>query len=831
MRLPVFTGLCLLAVIGSSSLYAQGSKADYERAANLRRFTEGKVLNAKVEPHWLSNGEDFWYRRELAGNGWEFIIVTASSGSREKAFDHTKLTEAFIKVGIKDLKADRLPIDSIAPTDQNTSELLVRNKWWQFNKASNELKPLDKAPPKLAARAGSREKSRNGGSRTSISFVNRSGGEVELFWLDTEGERKSYGKLAANAKRDMSTFSGHLWLAQNNDGKSLGQFEATLEKGIAEITATPPAEERPTRNTPLGESPDGKWIAFIKNDNVWLREKNTGAESVLSTDGTGEDRYDGSLHWSPDSQKLIAIRTKQGGKRKVYIVESSPKDQLQPKLIDYDYLKPGDPIPLSKPKLFHLATKKQITVSDELFPNPWSVTQMAWTSDSREFSFLYNQRGHQALRLLGIDAENGTVRTIINEESKTFIDYSGKLFLHRVKDTGELIWMSERDGWNHLYLYDSKTGTVKKQITHGEWVVRGVDKVDDAKREIQFRAGGFKKEEDPYHIHHFSVSFDGTNLRKLTDGDGMHEITSSPNGSYLLDAWSRVDQPPVTTLRRANGELASAVETADWQSLLATGWKVPERFVAKGRDGETDIYGVILRPTNFDPAKKYPVIENIYAGPHGAFVPKEFRSYYGMQEIAELGFIVVQIDGMGTNFRSRKFHDVCWQNLGDSGFPDRILWIKAAAAKYPYMDTSRVGIYGGSAGGQSSTRALLAHGDFYKVAVSDCGCHDNRMDKIWWNEQWMGWPVGPHYAEQSNVTQAHKLQGKLMLVVGELDKNVDPASTMQVANALQKADKDFDLLIITGGGHGSAETPYGRRRRQDYFVRHLLNREPRWEAK
>ncbi len=811
-------------------VFAQGSKADYERAAGLRRLTENKVLNMQVEPHWLSNGEDFWYRRQLPDNAHEFILVRSLKRTRLIAFDHAKLTEALSKAGVKDLKADRLPVDRIEPVDKSTTlELLIKGKWWQFDTASNELKALNKAAPKLVATSGGKGTSRNGGGRANITFVNRSGGEVELFWVDTEGKQKSYGKLAANGEREMGTFAGHVWLVTDKNGKSLGQFEATLENGVAEITGNPPAPEKAAVTKPRGESPDGKWVAFYKNNNVWVRAKETKEETALSTDGTAQDSYGGAFHWSPDSQKLVVLRTKQGGDRKVYMVESSPKDQLQPKLQDYNYLKPGDPIPLAKPQLFHLATKKQIPVSEELFPNPWSVTQMAWAPDSREFSFLYNQRGHQVLRLLGINAESGAVRTIINEESTTFIDYSGKLYLHRVEKTGELIWMSERDGWNHLYLYDPATGSVKNQITKGDFVVRGVEKVDDATRRIWFRAGGFRKDEDPYYVQYLRVDFDGNGLTPLTEGDGTHEITYSPNGRFHLDTWSRVDQAPVTTLRNSErGTLAVALETADEKPLLATGWKAPERFVAKGRDGATDIYGIIIRPTNFDPAKKYPVIENIYAGPHGAFVPKDFRAYYGMQEIAELGFIVVQIDGMGTNFRSRKFHDVCWQNLGDSGFPDRILWLKAAAKKHPSMDLARVGIYGGSAGGQSSTRALLAHGDFYKAAVSDCGCHDNRMDKIWWNEQWMGWPVGPHYAEQSNVTQAHKLQGKLMLVVGELDRNVDPASTMQVANALQKADKDFELLIITGAGHGSAETPYGRRRRQDFFVRHLLGVEPRW---
>jgi dipeptidyl aminopeptidase/acylaminoacyl peptidase len=295
-----------------------------------------------------------------------------------------------------------------------------------------------------------------------------------------------------------------------------------------------------------------------------------------------------------------------------------------------------------------------------------------------------------------------------------------------------------------------------------------------------------------------------------------------------VDTYSRVDRAQITELRSAtDGRLIRVLETATLDSLIATGWQVPEPFSAKARDGQTDIYGVIYRPSTFDPKKSYPIVESIYAGPHGSFVPKGFSHFYREQEIAELGFIVVQIDGMGTSNRSKAFHDVCWKNLADSGFPDRMLWIQAAAKKYPYMDLQRIGLYGGSAGGQSALRGLLAHGDFYKVGVADCGCHDNRMDKIWWNELWMSYPIGQHYTEQSNVTQAHRLTGKLMLIVGELDENVDPASTMQVVNALVRADKDFDLLILPGVGHGAAETPYGHRRRKDFLVRHLLGVEPR----
>lgn len=609
---------------------------------------------------------------------------------------------------------------------------------------------------------------------------------------------------------------------------ALAQVEKfELPRSPSDRPGQPPRRGRRGLNR-SDRSPDGKWLVFLRDLNLLLRNRETNEEFQLTNDAREDDYYEVPVIWAPDSSRFVALRTRPAQEHKVYLVESSPRDQLQPKLHTLDYLKPGDRIAQSKPHLFEVATKRQIPVKDDLFPNPWSLDQIRWSPDSRRFTFLYNQRGHQVLRLIAVAGDTGEAGTIIDETSPTFIDYSSKQFLHYADRTGEIVWASERNGWNHLYLYDARTGEVKNQITRGSWLVRGVDRVDEDARQIWFRAGGIYPEQDPYHVHHCRISFDGDGLVILTAGNGTHEIDYSPDRRWLLDTWSRVDQPSVTELRKTDdGSLVCKLEEADASELVAAGWQRPERLVAKGRDGQTDIHGVIFRPTNFDPQKKYPVVEQIYAGPQSAFVPKRFASYHGPQAMAELGFIVVQIDGMGTNWRSKAFHDVCWQNLGDSGFPDRITWLKAAAAQYPQLDLSRVGIYGGSAGGQSATRAVLAHGDFYHAAVSDCGCHDNRMDKVWWNEQWMGWPIGSHYAEQSNVTQAHRLTGKLMLIVGELDRNVDPASTMQVASALIRANKDFDLIVIPGVGHGAAGSPYGQRRQRDFFVRHLLGVEPR----
>ena len=323
-------------------------------------------------------------------------------------------------------------------------------------------------------------------------------------------------------------------------------------------------------------------------------------------------------------------------------------------------------------------------------------------------------------------------------------------------------------------------------------------------------------------------SLDGKNLIDLTPEHGTHEATFSRGcKTSFIDTYSSIDQPPVTVLRSSiDGHVISTLETADISRLEATGWKAPEVFVAPGRDGKTDMWGLIQRPSNFDPNKKYPVIEYIYSGPGDQYVPKKFTPWlYNLQDVAELGFIVVQLDAMTTSFRNLEFEQVCYKNLKDAGFPDRIEWIKAAAAKYPYMDLDRIGIYGCSAGGQEALGALLFHGDFYKAAYAACGCHDNRMDKIWWNEQWMGYPVDSSYIECSNVENAKNLKGKLMLLVGEMDDNVDPSSSYQVVNALIKANKEFEFVLIPNAHHTMGEN-YGEHKRADFFVKNLLGVEP-----
>jgi len=579
-------------------------------------------------------------------------------------------------------------------------------------------------------------------------------------------------------------------------------------------------------------SPDGKWEAFIKNFNVGIRAKGQKDETILSRDGSEGDYYTFvSLSWSPDSKKLAAYRHRRSYHRTIQYVESSPSDQLQPKHWTMEYAKPGDVLDIDRPVLFLIDSKQQIIIDNALFSNPYDMSSgsppwLVWWKDSRAFTFEYNQRGHQVYRVIEVDGVSGKPRALVSEEYPTFFCYSGKKYRADLQDGKEIVWMSERDGWNHLYLYDGVSGSVKNQITKGNWVVRGVDKVDEAARQVYFQASGMYPGKDPYFLHYYRINLDGSGLTALTDADANHVVALSSDKKYYVDTWSRVDLPHVSELRQtADKKVVMEVEKADIQGLVKAGWRAPEVFTSKARDGKTDIWGIIIRPTNFDAKKKYPVIENIYAGPQGSFVPKAFMAFNPMMSLAELGFIVVQVDGMGTSNRSKAFHDVCYKNLGDAGFPDRILWHKAIAAKYPYYDISRVGIYGTSAGGQNSTGGVLFHPEFYKVCVSACGCHDNRMDKLWWNEQWMGWPLDESYAASSNVDNAYRLQGKLFLIVGEMDTNVDPSSTMQVVNALIKANKTFDLLVIPDAGHGMGGA-YGERKMDDFFVHNLLGVDP-----
>lgn len=569
------------------------------------------------------------------------------------------------------------------------------------------------------------------------------------------------------------------------------------------------------------ESPDKKWHAFIKDCNVFIRNKETNDTVQYTNDGSTQKPY-GELAWSPDSKYIVGYRVTPALDTLVYYVLTSVSGTKRGQLRSQNYKQPGDPFTTYEMFLFTIGQPKGVKVNTEILDFFESPVLHWRKEDARYFTYEKVDRGHQRFRIIEVDAQTANTRTLLDEKAATFI-YESRIFTEYIPATNEIVWSSEKDGWRHLYLVDGLTGNIKNAITKGEWVVRNIDSVDAKKREIWFRASGMHPDEDPYLLHYYRIGFDGKNLVQMTPEKGQHVITLSPDKKYYLDTYSQVSMPPVTELRlTASGKKIAEIERADATDFFKTGIPKVESFTAKGRDGVTDIWGIICRPSTFDPAKKYPIIENIYAGPHDAFVPKTFMGSFGeMQSMAELGFIVVQIDGMGTANRSKAFHDVCWKNIADAGFPDRILWMKALGAKYAYVDTSRVGLYGTSAGGQNALAALLFHPEFYKAAVSACGCHDNRVDKQWWNEQWMGYPVAKHYDEQSNITNVEKLQGNLLLIVGEADTNVPPESTYRVADALIKCNKDFEFLPIPGMGHSDGG-PYGRLRKRNFFVRHLL---------
>ena len=763
-------------------------KADFDRAMGLADRVRNKIADTADGFTWIAGSSQFWYNRTVKG-GHEFVLVDPGARTKAPAFDHARLAAGLASASGQAATALTLPFTSFTFVDD----------------------------------------------RRSVEFSATPAG-------------RGAGRAAAGAAPGAAALGDPVaWRC------TLTTYECARNTASGAANATPGAGRAGGRGgagaagsgdtPPMRRSPDGKLNAYIQNFNVWLRPVNGRATDAapLSWDGAEGNAYTfQSLTWSPDSTKLAAFHRRGGYDRQVTYVQSSPSDQLQPKTSSISYKKPGDVVDLDQPVLFDVAAKKATPIDSALFPNPYQNLRLEWRRDSHAFTFEYNQRGHQLYRVIEVDAATAKARTVIEETSDTFVDYrrvaaalsdSGRVYRYDVADGKEIIWMSERDGWSHLYLYDGVTGRMKNQITKGSWAVHYVERVDAEARQIWFTANGMDGGKDPYFLNYFRINFDGTGLTRFTTADASHNVAWSPDREYYVDTYSRVDLPPVSELHKTSDQsLVMPLEHADISELSATGWKAPEVFTAKGRDGSTDIWGVIVRPTNFDPSHKYPVIENIYAGPQGSFVPKTFSTQSGMQAMAELGFIVVQIDGMGTANRSKAFHAVAWKNLGDAGFEDRIRWHKAVAAKYAWYDITRVGIYGTSAGGQNSMGAVLFHPEFYKAAASSAGCHDNRMDKIWWNEQWMGWPLGPEYVASSNMENAAKLQGALLLIVGEMDTNVDPSSTMQVVNRLVLANKDFDLLVIPNANHTNGGT-YGDRKRFDFFVSHLQGRvAPPWNA-
>lgn len=600
-------------------------------------------------------------------------------------------------------------------------------------------------------------------------------------------------------------------------------------------------------------SPDGKLAAFIRHDNLWVRNLATAVEKPLTTDGVNDFGYatdnagwtksdNPVLLWSPDSKKIATFQQDQRGVGEMYLVDTKVG---HPTLHAWKYPLPGDEtvttiqrvvIHLDGPRVVRLKIapdQHRGTITDDIKGRSTEWDDVEWSADSKQLAFVSTSRDHKHEQFRVANPDTGDVRDLFDEKVATYFESGmGTANWRFLPATNEVVWLSERDNWAQLYLYDLQTGRLKNQVTTGESNVTQVVRVDEKQRLIYFIGVGREKGRDPYFRHLYRVGFDGKNLALLTPADADHDVALSPSGSLFVDNYSRPDVKSTSVLRAADGAQVLALEEANLSKLVAAGWKPPIPFTVKARDGVTDLYGLMFCPTGFDPSKKYPIINNIYPGPQtGSVGSRGFSASRGdTQALAELGFIVVQIDGMGTPWRSKTFHDAYFGDMGDNTLPDQVSGMKQLAQRFPWIDIDRAGIYGGSGGGYATAGAMFRYPDFFKVGVSTSGNHDNRGYEDDWAEKWQGLLVKKadgtsNYDDQANQNHAKNLKGKLLLAHGTMDNNVPPYNTLLVVDALIKANKDFDLVLFPNRGHGLGES-YMIRRRWDYFVRHLLGAEP-----
>ncbi|MHB1328118.1 MAG: S9 family peptidase [Gemmatimonadales bacterium] len=600
-------------------------------------------------------------------------------------------------------------------------------------------------------------------------------------------------------------------------------------------------------------SPDGKWGLFRRDHNLWLREISNGAERQLTRDGVRRNDY--AIHpesntswattqrrgipqppvalWSPDSRRILTHRLDERGLAESHLVQAVPAEGLRPKLWSFVFPFPGDSLSQGQWLVIDASSGQMTTLGAQFgmaYNSPIGF-QEAWWGDSVTAYYLSRERDRKSFRLMQTDVRSGQVRSVAEERGRTMVEATLMLGTRpniRVLSGGrELIWFSQRDGWAQLYLLDAVTGQVKNRITNGQYVVRDIVHLDEKARRVWFTAGGREPGRDPYYRHLYSVGLDGAGLTLLTPEDAEHEITVSPNGKWAVDRFSRVDLAPKTVLRSMDGKTVLPLETADISALLATGWRYPERFTVKAADGVTDLYGIIITPPGFDSTRRYPVLEENYPGPQITVVPRAFQAGGDLRAMVTLGFVGVMVDGRGTPFRSKAFHELSYGRLETAGsLEDHLEAFKQLGRTRRYLDLDRVGIYGHSGGGFASARAMFLYPDFYTVAVSSAGNHDQRGYLSLWGETYHGLPDGDNYAAQANPSIAKNLKGKLLLVYADMDDNVSPWLTVQVIEALTQANKDYDLLIVPNGSHAMSVNPYFRRRRWDYFVQHLMGATP-----
>lgn len=602
--------------------------------------------------------------------------------------------------------------------------------------------------------------------------------------------------------------------------------------------------EKPNKQRKLTSlSPDKKTLAMVIDYNIWLKNMETGDSIQVTKDGQREYAYgvmpswysvknienkedfdlDLDLNWSPDGKYLIVGKYDHRNMKKLYLYKSLPENGHRAEVYEYERPIAGDSlVPTVEYGLIDMASSQYQTLDLEAIATflSWGVQ---WHKEKSQAYFTRFSRGYKSLNIIELDALSAEVKSVYHDQEETYVD-PGYHEMMLFEKSDDFLIFSERDGWNHIY-HVSKKHSEPKQMTKGEFVVRSIEYIDEENKKVYFTAAGKEDNTDPYLPLFYVVNLDGSELQLLSPEKAFHSISLSPNKKFYIDNYSTVQEPNIALLRQLkDGKLISKIEEGDISEILAMGWYRPEPFVVKGRDGKTDIYGVIFKPANFDPNKSYPVIEGTYSGPQTIRTPKNFHRGLLNDDtpLTQLDFVLINIDGMGSAYRSKEFHDFSYKNLGDIGGPDKIVAMKSLAQKHPWMDVSRVGIFGHSAGGYDAAHALLAYPDFYKVGVATAGNHDHRSAKAWWPELYMGYPAGEEYDEQSNYTMAKNLKGNLLLAHGAMDQNVNPTASMRLAAELIKANKDFELILLPGKDHTSAYyDKYLTRKRWDFFVKHL----------
>lgn len=764
------------------------AQVTYTRAERFLPWNTAPLISGdSVRAQWLLDGNRFWYRNKAAA-GAEFVLVDPVRSSRTLLFDNTRLAAAMSIANDTSYDPTRLPFRSFRFTDDGKNER-----------------------------------------------------EIEF----TTGRRRF----------------------------------------VCDISAYHCAVRDTTRSeVPFVRSPDKKWEAFVHKHNVYVRPRGGGDSTQLTTDGEQYWSYGlteprpsqlqrpqprrPNIQWSPDSRRLLVSRTDERNVAHMPYISYTPQ---RPKAYSQPYALPGDSVvPRPGFHLIDVATKANVAVNLTPRPNQLSIGGSArdsvWSVNSDKVYVTWFTRGSKSAYLAAVDANTGTYRVIARDSAKTFVEISptsgGPVSWYVTKDDRDLFWWSERDGWGHLYRMDAtgavttvaqagapsnsdstngpraaapvfRSGTVRNQVTSGAWTVGAIEYVDESARQIYFTARGREDGRLLYYAHLYRVNYDGSGRTLLTAENGNHEIQFSPSGRYFVDTYSRIEQPPVTLLRAIpDGRVFRKLEEGDVSRLQGIGWRPARTFTVKARDGMTDLYGVMYLPPDMESGKKYPIIDHIYPGPQvGSVGSWSFKSGGEPFALAELGFVVIQLDHLGTPLRSKAFHDNYYGNFGDNGLPDHIAAIKQLAAKNPMIDLDRVGIFGHSGGGFASTDAILRYPDFFKVAVSGAGNHDNRSYNIYWSEKYQGLMKRDtlrktdNFDGSANKTMAKNLKGHLLLMHGDMDDNVHPAMTLQMVDELIKANKTFDLIIAPNRNHGLNE-PYFIRRRWDYFVQHLLGETP-----